>query len=146
MSQRKDGLTCWRELQQAAFDQEKLATAQARHKLEEEQARLDTLDGFQRASGHSEGSCISALELSGGWQFRRQLDQVIRHQRQQLAVEQAQCRRREMLLKEQQKTLKTADKLLEKRQAVQHLHNQRREQKMLDELSAGFALGRYEES
>ncbi|WP_067516335.1 flagellar export protein FliJ [Endozoicomonas ascidiicola] len=140
MTQRKDGLTHWRELQQSAFEEEKRASVQARQKLEEEQDRLLRLDSFQQNLYHQQGRQITTLELQANWQFSRQLDHVIRHQRQQLAVEQSQYRRREALLVEQQKKLKTADKLLQKKKEALIKQYQRSEQKVLDELSAGFAL------
>ena len=74
--------------------------------------------------------------LNSAQMMMHSVDMAVRHQRQQVAVQQVQCRSARERVFNEKKQLRTAEVLLERHQVVLDKKSQKAEQKVMDEISA----------
>ena len=117
---------------------EKLTREQGQ--LSQEEQRLTMLEEYQKSYAWSEGRQISGFMLNSAQMMAHTVEQAVRHQRQQVAVQEVQCRSvREKVLQEKVQ-LRTAEVLLDRHQQLLNKKEERSEQKFVDEISSRLAI------
>ncbi|MCL6270120.1 flagellar FliJ family protein [Sansalvadorimonas sp. 2012CJ34-2] len=129
------GLKQWLNIQeQQRKKAESQAMASAR-KLAEEEQRLQALNHFRNNNPLDCGTVRNGLTLNNAQMFNEQLDKVILHQNQQVAIQQSQQRRKADQLQQAQLNKRKTEVLIERYQQKEQLAASRLEQKQIDEMA-----------
>ena len=105
-------------------------------KLEREEQRLEQLEHYQQSYAWEEGRETNGFSLNSAQMMVHSVGQAVRHQRQQVAVQQVQCRAiREKVLAEKRQ-VRTAEMLTDRHQQVLNRRADKMDQKQSDELSS----------
>ncbi len=105
-------------------------------KLQQEEHRLEQLEHYQQTYAWDAGRESNGLMLNSAQMMVHSVDKAVRHQRQQVAVQQVQCRSvREKVIVEKRQ-VRTAEQLLESHQQVLNRKADKADQKLSDEMSS----------
>ena len=115
--------------------QVKQALSQQQSRLQKEEMRLHQLEEYQKHYVWSETRQANGLLLNSAHMMAQSVDHAVQHQRQQVGVQQAQCRSTRNKYINERMQLRTADTLLNSHQQVLKKKEARQEQKIADEYS-----------
>ncbi len=133
---RSGRLQQWLSIQEQKKQEAETQAMAAAHKLTEEEQRLQALNNFRNNNPLSSGTIKNGLTLNNTQQFHDQLDKIILHQNQQVAVQQSQQRRKNQELQKAQLEMRKTEVLMQKYHQEEQLEASRSEQKQLDEMAS----------
>lgn len=110
--------------------------SQEQFKLQQEEHRLEQLKSYQQTYAWDEGRESNGLMLNSAQMMVHSVDQAVRHQRQQVAVQQVQCRSMSDKLLVERRQVRTAEMLMSSHQKQLNHKAAKDDQKVSDELSA----------
>ena len=102
-------------------------------RLNQEEIRLQQLENYQKQYALTENSQVNGLLLGSSHRMAQSVDKAIQHQRQQVGVQQAQCRAVQGRYVSERMKLRTAESLYDSHQKVLDKKAARQEQKTLDD-------------
>lgn len=123
-------------LREIQYQQEAEHLTREQLKLQQEESRLEKLEHYQQTYAWSEGRQTNGLALNSAQMMVHSVDQAVRHQRQQVAVQQVQCRSARDRVQVEKRQVRTAERLVESHQKVLERKASKADQTMSDELSA----------
>ncbi|KLV06614.1 hypothetical protein ABT56_08295 [Photobacterium aquae] len=128
-------LQTWQRQQEGKFDELKQNQGQLQQQYNAHQQRLELLESLpgQYSLGH--GVETSALLLKGIGRFRHQVDNLVKLQRQEMALTEVEMRSVSTRLVNQHRQVKMGESLITKRESALQSRRDKQEQKMLDELA-----------
>lgn len=132
-----DKLRALREMQCQQVKQE-LSEQQGR--LMQEEVRLQQLEDYQKSYALGRERQADGLLLNSAHMMEQSVHQAVLHQRQQVGVQQAQCRATQNKYINERMRLRTAEALYDSHQKVLDRKAARQEQKVFDELSSIMLL------
>ena len=132
---RSEGLKQWLNIQEQKKQEAQSQAVASTRKLAEEEQRLQALHNFRNNNPLISGTVKNGLTLNNTQQFNEQLDQIILHQNQQVAVQKSQQRRKTQQLQQAQLDMRKTEVLMERYQQEEQLAANRREQKQIDEMA-----------
>ena len=133
---RSGRLQQWLGIQEQKKQEAETQAMAAARKLDEEEQRLQALNSFRNNNTLSSGTVKNGLTLNNTQQFHEQLDRIILHQNQQVAVQQSQQRQKNQELQEAQLEMRKTEILMQKYHQEEQLQASRSEQKQLDEMAS----------
>ena len=133
---RSGRLQQWLSIQEQKKQEAETQAMAAARKLTEEEQRLQALNNFRNNNPLSSGTIKNGLTLNNTQQFHDQLDKIILHQNQQVAVQQSQQRRKNQELQKAQLEMRKTEVLMQKYHQEELLEASRFEQKRLDEMAS----------
>ena len=141
MSKKKtSALERWLDIQkQKRKDAETQARINAR-KLAQNEQQLDTLNNFRSSCTMQTGSVRSGLTLNTNQQFHEQLELLIQHQSQQVALCQSQQRFRDLQLQDNHREVRKTEFIIERHRDREALVAYRQEQKAQDEMAGQMGM------
>ncbi|MGI9274060.1 MAG: flagellar export protein FliJ [Endozoicomonas sp.] len=108
----------------------------AQTKLTQEEMTLEQLLAYQQSYAWQKDRKASGLALSSAQMMAVNVGKAVQHQRQQVAVQTANCRSAQENYVVEKRQLRTAEVLLEKHQSVLDRKAEKAEQNLQDEFSA----------
>lgn len=108
--------------------------------LNQESQRLEMLEEYQKGYVWTEGRQVSGFALNSAQMMAHTVDQAVRHQRQQVAVQEVQCRSAREKMMQEKVQVRTAEVLLDRHQQILNKKEEKREQKFADEISSRLSI------
>ena len=105
-------------------------------KLQQEEQRLEQLERYQQTYAWDEGRQTNGLTLNSAQMMVHSVDQAVRHQRQQVAVQQVQCRSARDKVMVEKRQVRTAEVLMDRHQQLLNRQASKADQKISDEFSS----------
>ncbi|AMO56370.1 hypothetical protein GZ77_06130 [Endozoicomonas montiporae] len=133
-----DKLKALREMQCQQVKQE---LAEHQGKLVQEETRLQQLEDYQKNYVWDEARQADGLLLNSAQMMAQSVHNAVLHQRQQVDVQQAQCRATQHKYTHERLRLRTAEALFDSHQKKLDKKAARQEQKMFDEASSVMLRG-----
>ena len=127
-------------LREIQYQKEMERLTKEQGQLNREAQRLEMLEEYQKSYVWSQGRQVSGIALNSAQMMAHSVDQAVRHQRQQVAVQEVQCRSaREKLMREKVQ-LRTAEALFDRHLQVLNKKEEKREQKFADEIASRLSM------
>ncbi len=104
-------------------------------RLQLEEQRLNQLETYQKTYEWQEGTHIDGLALTTAQMMSVTVDRAVRHQKQQVAVQQVQCRSARDSYIQEKRQVSTTEMLVEKHNRVLEKKSSKAEQKQMDEFA-----------
>ena len=108
--------------------------------LNQEAQRLEMLEEYQKGYVWTEGRQVNGFSLNSAQMMAHSVEQAVRHQRQQLAVQEVQCRSAREKVMQEKVQLRTAEVLLDRHLRILDKKEEKREQQFADEISSRLAV------
>ena len=115
--------------------------AEHQGRLAQEEMRLQQLEDYQKNYVWDEERQADGLLLNSAYMMSQSVHQAVLHQRQQVDVQQAQCRASRNKYTHERLRLRTAESLYNSHQKKLEKKAARQEQKMFDEVSSIMLRG-----
>ena len=123
--------------------QVKQELAEHQGQLMQEEKRLHQLEDYQKNYAWSAERQADGLLLNSAHMMSQSVCQAVLHQRQQVDVQQAQCRATQHKYTHERLRLRTAEALFDSHQKKLDKKSARQEQKMFDEVSSVMLRGQF---
>ena len=127
-------------LREMQYQKEMERLTREQGQLNQEERRLEMLEEYQKGYVWSAGRRVDGFSLNSAQMMAHSVDQAVRHQRQQVAVQQVQCRSAREKVMQEKVQLRTAEVLLARHQQILSKKEERQEQKVADEISTRLAV------
>ena len=105
-------------------------------KLQQEEQRLERLENYQQTYAWDEGRQTNGLTLNSAQMMVHSVDKAVRHQRQQVAVQQVQYRSARDKVMVEKRQVRTAEVLVDRHQQLLNRKESKLDQKASDEFSS----------
>ena len=127
-------------LREVHYQKEMERLAREQGQLGQEEQRLQMLEEYQKGYVWTEGRQVNGFSLNSAQMMAHSVDQAVRHQRQQVAVQEVQCRSAREKVMQEKVHLRTAEVLLDRHLRILDRKEEKREQKFSDEISSRMAV------
>ena len=127
-------------LREIQYQKEMERLTKEQGQLNQESQRLEMLEEYQKSYVWSEGRQVSGFTLNSAQMMAHSVDQAVRHQRQQVAVQEVQCRSAREKVMQEKVQLRTAEVLFDRHQQILNKKEEKREQKFADEISSRLLM------